>query len=396
MDPIRNPYSPGAGTPPPYLAGREGFLDAFSTVIGRAQIGNAVQPPVLAGLRGVGKTVLLLRWRELAIEAGWTSAHIEARAGTDLRVPLGDAVVDLMRQSSRRYRNRERAHRLQRVATSFLRATGATATRGSLVFDVEPQPGVADSGSLETDLTELFIELGEAAREEGSGAVILIDELQDAGSEALVALVGACHRANQLRLPVLVAGAGLPTVGRVLSEAKSYAERLFDVRTVGRLDEQAQRDAIAEPAAALGVEFAASALATLGALAGGYPFFVQTHAKFAWDAAIDSPINDSDVSVAEPRAREQLEQSFFGPRYERATPAERRYMHALAALGDGPVATADAATALKRRPSDVSVQRDGLLSKGLVYAPDRGMINFTVPHMSAYLRNRSDHDFGPR
>lgn len=391
VDPIRNPYSPGAGTPPPHLAGRQGLLDVFRTVIGRAQIGNAVQPPVLSGLRGVGKTVLLLRWRELALEAGWAAAHIEARAGTDLRAPLGDAVIDLTRQTSRRFRNQERAHRLQRVATSFLRATGATVTRGAVAFDVQPEPGVADSGSLETDLTELLVELGEAARDEGSGAVILIDELQDAGVDALIGLVGACHRVNQLQLPVLIAGAGLPTVGRVLSDAKSYAERLFDVRTVGRLDDAAQREAIREPAAALGVEFEPAALARLGELAGGYPFFIQTHAKFAWDVAVESPIALADVSVAEPRAGEQLEQSFFGPRYERATPAERRYMHALGSLGDGPVSTAEAAAVLRRRASDVSVQRDGLIAKGLVYAPERGLIDFTVPHMAAYLRGRTDH-----
>ena len=391
MDPIRNPYSPGAGTPPPFLAGRDGVLDAFSTVIGRAQIGNAVQPPVLSGLRGVGKTVVLLRWRELALEAGWAAAHIEARSGTDLRAPLGDAVIDLTRQTSRRFRNQERAHRLQRIATSFLRATGATMTRGTVAFEVQPEPGVADSGSLETDLTELLLELGEAAREEGTGAVILIDELQDAGVDALVAIVGACHRVNQLRLPVVIAGAGLPTVGRVLSDAKSYAERLFDVRTIGRLDDEAQRQAIREPADALGVKFEPAALARLGELAGGYPFFIQTHAKFAWDVAIESPIALADVSVAEPRAGEQLDQSFFGPRYERATPAERKYMHALASLGDGPVSTAEAAGVLRRRASDVSVQRDGLMAKGLVYAPDRGLIDFTVPHMAAYLRGRTDH-----
>jgi hypothetical protein len=394
VDPIRNPYSPGAGTPPPYLAGRERVLETFSTVIARAEIGNAVQPPVLSGLRGVGKTVLLLRWRELALDAGWAAAHIEARTGSDLRAPLGDAVIDLTRQVSRRFRNHERAQRLQRIATSFLRATGATVTRGAVAFDVQPEPGVADSGSLETDLTELLTELGEASRDEQTGAVILIDELQDAGVDALVGLVGACHRVNQLQLPVVVAGAGLPTVGRVLSEAKSYAERLFDVQPIGRLDDLAQRDAIREPAAALGVEFESPALARLGELAGGYPFFVQTHAKFAWDVAVESPITLADVAVSEPRAGEQLDVSFFGPRYERATPAERRYMHALASLGDGPVSTAEAAAVLKRRPTDVSVQRDGLLSKGLVFAPDRGLIDFTVPHMAAYLRRRSDHNHG--
>lgn len=392
MDPILNPYSPGAGTPPPYLAGRDDLQDAFSALIGRAQIANPVQPLVLSGLRGVGKTVLLLRWRSIANEAGWATAHVEARSDADLRAQLGDAITDVLRQISRRYRNQERVERLKRVATSFVRAAGATVSRGGISFDVEPEPGIADSGSLETDLAELLAELGEAAKEEGTGAVILIDELQDAGAERLTGVVGACHRINQDRLPALVVGAGLPTVGRVLSAAKSYAERLFDLRAVGPLDADAQDLAITEPAEQLGVEFDRSALRRLRDLAGGYPFFIQTHAKFAWDVAVASPIGSADVDLAATRADDQLRRSFFSPRYDRATPAERKYMHALASLGDESVATAEVARALRRRPSDVSVQRDGLLNKGLVYAPERGLLAFTVPHMASFLRSLPTHE----
>lgn len=221
MDPVTNPYSPGAGTPPPYLAGRDDLQQSFETLIGRAAIGNAVQPMVLSGLRGVGKTVLLLRWRAMAIKAGWATAHLESRPGANLRAQLADATNDMLRQVSRKYRNQVRVERLKRVTASFARAAGATVTRGSFAFDVQPEPGVADSGSLETDLVELLVEVGEAAREEGSGAVILIDELQDVATEELAGLVGACHRISQAALPALIVGAGLPTVGRVLSEAKS-------------------------------------------------------------------------------------------------------------------------------------------------------------------------------
>ncbi|MBK5222288.1 MAG: ATP-binding protein [Acidimicrobiia bacterium] len=394
MDPVSNPYSPGAGTPPPYLAGRDDLQEAFRILIGRAAAGNSVQPLVLSGLRGVGKTVLLLRWRSMAEESGWVTAHIEARPESDLRQQLADAVNDLLRQMSRKYRNQDRVDRLKRVATSFVRAAGATVSRGGLTFNVEPEPGVADSGELETDLGELLVELGRAANEEGSGAVILIDELQDAGPERLSGVVGACHRINQERLPVLIVGAGLPTVGRILSDAKSYAERLFDLRSVGPLEGHAQDLAITEPAGALGVELSESALSELRELAGGYPFFIQTHAKFVWDSAVDSPIGDEDVDAASPRADEQLRRSFFAPRYDRATPAERRYMHAMASLGDGHVSSADVAAVIGRRPSDVSVQRDGLLNKGLVYAPERGLVAFTVPHMAAFLRSLPTHEFG--
>lgn len=393
MDPIRNPYSPGAGTPPPFLAGRDDLVAAFDTLIGRAAIGNSVQPLVLSGLRGVGKTVLLLHWRAQAENAGWAASHVEARTGTDLRGQLADAVDDLLRQVSRRYRNAERLDRLKRVAASFARAAGTTVTRGGFALQVEPEPGVADSGDLETDLTELLVELGQAARDEESGAVILVDELQDAGSESLGGIVGACHRLNQEKLPALIVGAGLPTVGKVLSDAKSYAERLFDLRLVGPLVGDAQDLAIVEPAQALGVEFEKGALDDLRDLAGGYPFFIQTHAKFVWDVASGSPIQASDVEVSGPRAEEQLRQSFFGPRYDRATPAERRYMHGMAALGDEGVPTADVAKRLGRKPGDVSVQRDGLLNKGLVFAPERGLVAFTVPHMAAYLRSLPTHEF---
>lgn len=393
MDPVRNPYSPGAGTPPPYMAGREELIAAFDTLLGRAAIGNAVQPLVLSGLRGVGKTVLLLQWRSQAEAAGWAASHVEARAGADLRGQLADAVTDLLRQISRHYRNRERVERLKRVSASFVKAAGATVSRGGLTFDVNPEAGVADSGDLETDLTELLVELGRAAKEEERGAIILIDELQDAGAERLAAVVGACHRINQERLPALVVGAGLPTVGKVLSDAKSYAERLFDLRNVGPLVGNAQDLAITEPAAKLHVDYEIPALTALRELAGGYPFFIQTHGKFVWDSATGSPINASDVLVSAPRAEEQLRRSFFSPRYDRATPAERRYMHAMAAVGLDTLSTADVASKLGRRQSDVSVQRDGLLNKGLIYAPERGLVAFTVPRMADYLRSLPAHEF---
>ena len=206
--------------------------------------------------------------------------------------------------------------------------------------------------------------------------------------------MGACHRVHQEQLPVLIVGAGLPTVGRVLSEAKSYAERLFDLRAVGPLTGDAQDQAVTEPADALGVAFDPDALVQLRERAGGHPFFIQTHAKFVWDASVASPITAEDVAIAAPRAEDQLRRSFFNPRYDRATPAERRYMHAMASLGDGSVPTAEVARTLGRRLSDVSVQRDGLLNKGLVYAPERGLVAFTVPHMAAFLRSLPTHEFG--
>lgn len=387
VDPILNPYAPGAGTPPPLLAGRDGLIDAWDIVIGRAAAGNPFQPLVLSGLRGVGKTVLLLAFRAHARDAGWPIELFEARPGGDLRAQVAEALPPMVRTVNRRWRNRERARRIGRIAASFAKAVQASLIRSGFRLELEPEPGVADSGDLETDLTELFVALGEGARDEGVGAALLIDELHEVPPLQLSALVGAAHRLNQERLPVVVGGAGLPPVGRVLSEARSYAERLFSIRPVGALSDEDTRRAFVTPAEDLGVGYTAAAIDQLVALCGGYPFFIQSYGKHVWDVADDSPIAEDDVELAAPRAYRELVDSFFKPRYDRATPAERRYLHAMAELGDADVASTDVAVRLGHdQPSRVSPQRDGLLTKGLIYAPERGLLAFTVPHMAAYLR----------
>jgi len=342
---------------------------------------------VLSGLRGVGKTVLLLAFRANARNAGWPIELFEARPGGDLRAQVAEALPPMIRTVNRHWRNRERARRIGRIAASFARAAQATLTRTGFRLEVEPEPGVADSGDLETDLTELLVALGEGAREERVGAALLIDELHEVPPDQLSSLVGAAHRVNQERLPVVVGGAGLPPVGRVLSEARSYAERLFSIRPVGALSERDTRLAFQAPAEDLGASFTGAALDELVAVSGGYPFFIQSYGKHVWDLADDSPIAEDDVELARPRAYRELVDSFFKPRYDRATPTERRYLHAMAELGDDEVASADVAGRLGHdQPSRVSPQRDGLLTKGLIYAPERGQLAFTVPHMAAYLR----------
>ncbi len=369
------------------LAGRDGVLDAFDVVIGRAAAGNSFQPIVLSGLRGVGKTVLLLAFRSTARDAGWPIELFEARPGGDLRSQVAEALPPMIRTVNKRWRNRARAQRIGRIAASFARAVQATLLRSGFRLELEPEPGVADSGDLETDLTELLVALGEGAQDEGVGAALLIDELHEVPPEQLSALVGAAHRVNQDGLPVVLGGAGLPPVGRVLSEARSYAERLFSIRPVGALSPDDSARAFLEPAEALGVDITDGALDRLVRVSGGYPFFIQSYGKHVWDLADDSPIAEDDVDLAEPRAYRELVDSFFKPRYDRATPSERRYLHAMAELGDGDVSSAVVATRLGHdQPSRVSPQRDGLLTKGLIYAPERGVLAFTVPHMAAYLR----------
>lgn len=393
MDPIRNPYAPGAGTSPPHLAGRGDLLREFSVTIGRAAAGRSFQPPVLSGLRGVGKTVLLRKFRSTAAGAGWAAEMFEVRPGADLRTQVAGALLPMVRSVNRRWRNQERAQLVGRIASGFAKATAATLARGGLEFKYEPAAGIADSGDFETDLTELAAALGEGAREEGIGAALLIDELQDARIEQLAALAGAAHHINQEQLPVLIGGAGLPPVGRILSEARSYSERLFSIRPVGRLDREDSSSALSMPAQDLGADYNADALEELVAACGGYPFFIQVYGKHAWDRAAASPMTLDDVRDALPLAQEELSESFFRPRYDRATPAERRYLHAMAGTHQDPSPSSEVARRLSRdKPERASPLRDALITKGLIYAPERGRVAFTVPNMDAFLRSIPDDD----
>ena len=388
MDPIQNPYAPGAGTPPPLLAGREDLLRAFDVVIGRAAAGRSFQPPVLSGLRGVGKTVLLLQFRAAAVKAGWVAEMFEVRPGSDLWAQVADALPPMVRSVNRRWRNKQRALHIGRIAAGFVKGAAATLTRGSVELSYEPAPGIADSGDFETDLTELLTALGEGAREEGVGAALLIDELQDAPLERLAALAGAAHRINQDQLPVVIGGAGLPPVGRILSEARSYSERLFSIRPIGKLNDDDSSLALAEPAQHLGVAYEADALCALVEASGGYPFFIQAHGKHAWDRAQASPITRDDIEEALPLAYRELSESFFKPRYDRATPAERSYLHAMADIDADPAPSSEVTRRLgHKEPARASPLRDSLIGKGLVYAPERGRVAFTVPNMATYLRS---------
>ena len=254
VDPVTNPYAPGAGTPPPLLAGRDRVIEAWDVVIGRAAAGNSFQPIVLSGLRGVGKTVLLLEFRAHARDAGWPIELFEARPGGDLRAQVAEALPPMIRTVNRRWRNKERAKKIGRIAASFARAVQARMVTGGFRFEVEPEPGVADSGDLETDLTELLVALGEGAQSEGARRGAAHRRAARGAAAAARARSSAPPTgSNQEALPVVIGGAGLPPVGRVLSEARSYAERLFSIRPVGALSPEDTRPAFEEPAADLGV-----------------------------------------------------------------------------------------------------------------------------------------------
>ncbi|WP_063062008.1 ATP-binding protein [Nocardia sienata] len=392
MDPVRNPYAPGAGQRPPELAGRDKQLDAFDIVLERIARGRPERSVVLTGLRGVGKTVLLNQLRSAAVSRGWGTGKIEARPDQGLRRPLSSALHTAARAIAKNHHNQERIDDFLGILKAF--ALRATADKGMRErwqpgIDVPAVTGRADSGDIEIDLVELLTEAAALAQDVGAGIAVFIDEMQDLGPADISAICGACHELGQDTAPLIVVGAGLPHLPAVLSASKSYSERLFSYHRIDRLDRESADRALIAPAEREDVKFADEALTALYRKADGYPYFVQAYGKATWDQAPGSPITAEDVEVAAPAAEEELAVGFFGSRYERATPAEREYMRAMADLSgdDGPVATSAVAAELGRKPASLSPARDGLIKKGLIYSAERGTIGFTVPHFGRYLRS---------
>jgi hypothetical protein len=397
MDPVRNPYAPGAGQRPPELAGRDRELDQFDVTLERVAAGRPERSMVLSGLRGVGKTVLLNALRGQAVKRAWGTGKLEARPDQSLRLPLAQAVHAAVREMAHRHRDPDRVDAVAGVLKSFALATPKEARKGSrwspavsLGADVPATKGRADSGDFELDLIELFTDVADLGRDLGVGVGLFVDEMQDVATSELAALCGACHEISQQGAPLVVVGAGLPHLPVALAAGKSYAERLFRYVVVDRLPREMADRALLVPAGTEDVDYDRGALDELYRLTDGYPYFVQAYGKVTWDAALASPIQVSDVHAAAPEAERELAVGFFGARYDRATPAERDYMRTMADLGanndDGSVTTADVAAALGRRPQSLSPARDGLIKKGLVYSSERGTVAFTVPHFGKFLR----------
>ncbi|RSM84631.1 ATP-binding protein [Kibdelosporangium aridum] len=397
MDPVRNPFAPGAGQRPPELAGRDKEVAAFEVVLERVARGRPERSLVLTGLRGVGKTVLLGELRSMAVKRGWGAGKVEARPDADLRRPLSAALHRAVRDLAVRHRAPDRVEYVLGVLKAFaLRATPSDAKlrdRWQPGIDVPAANGRADSGDIEIDLVELFTDVAELAQDVGTGVALLIDEMQDLLPDDVSALCAACHELSQNQAPLVVVGAGLPHLPAVLSASKSYSERLFRYVRIDRLDKEDAHQAILAPVTREEADITSDALTALFEASGGYPYFIQAYGKAAWDAAPSDPITEEDVKVAAPEAEAELAVGFFGSRYERATPAEREYLRAMAELTEGRdegTSTADIAVFLGRKPSSLSPARDSLIKKGLVYSAERGRIAFTVPHFGRFLLGRDE------
>jgi len=358
----------------------------FGVMLDRLETGRADQGIMLTGLRGVGKTVLLEELRATAETRGRVTAFIEAAGSQPFRLLASRALTRSLRSVSSRHRSSARLKRALSVFKAFsLKATPDGSL--SMGIDVDAAAGRGDSGDLELDLSELLADLGEAAAELGAGVLLAIDELQALPKADVTALAGAAHQADRLGLPTAVVGAGLPNLPRVLTEARSYAERLFAYRRIGALDEAAASEALSRPTEGLGVVWRPGALGHAVSASAGYPFFLQAFGKHIWNRAPGpDAITLDDAAAGAGAAQLELDEGFYGSRWERATPAQRAYLEAMAEEdGDDPVATAGVAARLGRSQSAVGPHRHQLVEKGLIYSPKRGTVAFSVPGMGAYI-----------
>lgn len=390
MDEIANPFAPGAGNPPPELAGRAEVLHGANVALGRIINGRHHQSQILLGLRGVGKTVLLNRIRHMAEELGYQVAYIEAPEGQKLEVLLVPAIRGILQRLSIVEAAKEKAHEALQALKSF--ASVFQITYQDFGISVDPTPGVADSGDLTRDLQELLIKVGEAAAAAGCGAAILVDEIQYLKKEELSALIVGLHRISQERLPVTFFGGGLPQIAKLAGDAKSYAERLFEFPEIGPLSPDDAIDALREPIAREGAAIDDDALDEIVRTTEGYPYFIQEWGYQAWNIAELSPITKDDAEKAERRALARLDSGFFRVRFDRLTPREREYVRAMAELGAGPQRSSEIARMLGKDIQSVAPFRSNVIKKGMVYSPSYGDTAFTVPLFDAYLR-RSIPDF---
>jgi hypothetical protein len=384
MDPVKNPFVPGAGSPPPELAGRAPLLEQARVAVARVKERPA-KSLILVGLRGVGKTVLLVRIREIAESNGYKAVMVEAHEGKSLPALLVPSLRQTLFSLDTVAGAAEKAKRGLRVLRSFVSGLKLSVGEIDIGLSIEPERGSADSGDLEADLGELFIAVGEAGKAAHTAIAICIDELQYLSEQEFSALIMAIHKTNQAQLPVIVVGAGLPQILGLAGESKSYSERLFDYPRVGALDEPDAKAALEAPVATQGVSFTLPALDEILRVTEGYPYFLQQWGHEAWNIAKASPIDLDVIKLASEAAIKTLDQGFFRVRFDRCTPSAKRYLRALADLGPGSQRSGEIAEKLNLKASSVGPTRSKLILKGMIYSPQHGDTAFTVPMFDAYM-----------
>lgn len=387
MDQVLNPYTPNAGATPELVVGRDELLKDFETLLRRLDRGRTDQSMIVTGLRGVGKTVLLGEFRQIAEDFKWKVLELEASKHDDnhFRQTLYSKLRASLFQVSPRTRWGERAKNAARVLQAFSLTVDPTSGAPTLSLEVEPAEGLADHGDLTLDLTDVLVAIGEAAADHGTGLVLLFDEVQFLSRLQLEAIIQAIHKTVQRKLPVTFVGAGLPQIAELAGDAKSYAERLFKFPRIGSLDEEDAARALAEPALTEGARFDQDALDRAFELTEGYPYFIQELGYQVWTVANDQVITLNDVEDAKDAYEAKLDESFFRVRLDRATQLQIAYMRAMAELGPASQKAADVAAVMGRESTQLAPTRSELIAMGLLYTPSHGYAGFTVPHFDRFM-----------
>lgn len=394
MDPIINPFAPGAGSPPPELAGRDAVLEQARVALGRIRSARSAKSVMIVGLRGVGKTVLLNRIQAVAEEQGYLAEVLEAPENKSLAALLAPALRSLILKLDRGEQVSAAVRKAFRALRGFAAAIKVSYNDIEIGLDGETEPGVADSGDLEADVQDLLLSVGEAAKDCKTAVALVIDELQYLSELEMSALIVGMHKVSQKQLPLVLFGAGLPQLVGLTGRSKSYAERLFDFPEAGPLSFDESVKALRGPALQEGADFTDAAIRRIYELTEGYPYFIQEWGYHAWLSAGRSPIDVIDVDEATPKAIAALDRSFFRVRFDRLTPAEKRYLRAMAALGAGPHRSGDIAHQLGVKVSSTGPVRASLISKGMVYSPAHGDTAFTVPLFDQFMRRAMGEDAG--
>lgn len=386
MDKIKNPFSPGAGSPPPELAGRDDILQQATILLGRIKEKRPEKSIMLTGLRGVGKTVLLNEIERKAQSMGYRTILIEAHEGKSLALIISPHLRRLLYELDRLAGTGDKARRGLAVLKSFIGAVKVSVGEIELGIDIEPEQGAADSGDLEVDLPNLFTAVAEAAEDRQSAVAILIDEIQYLKKPELSALIMAMHKMQQRQIPLVLIGAGLPILPGLAGESKSYAERLFNFPDIGPLSASESAKALQDPVKASGEEFEDAALKEIFRITQGYPYFLQEWGYQAWNHATDSPISMLAITESSELVRDRLDKNFFRVRFDRLTPREKLFLRGMAELGAGPYRTSDIADVLRVKLSSLGPVRANLIKKGMIYSPAHGEMAFTVPLFDEFMR----------
>ncbi len=386
MDPLRNPYAPGAGYQPPELAGRDRLRETITISLARVRARRFSKSFIMVGLRGVGKTVLLDRIRTDAEHGGILTLRAETPENRSLPALLAPQLRQALLRLSRVDAARDLANRGLHALAGFARSLKVKYQDIEVALDLQAEAGLADNGDLETDLAVLLEQVGKAAAKAETAVVLFLDEIQYIEEDQFGALIAALHRCAQLKLPITMVGAGLPQLRGLAGNAKSYAERLFDFPQIDRLPAEEATRALVLPARAEKVEFTPEAITEILRQTQGYPYFLQEWGKHAWDIAQTTPITLVNIQDSSLEALTALDESFFRVRFNRLTPREKRYLRAMSELGPGPHRSGDIATAFGRKVGQLGTVRDRLINKGMIWSPNHGDTAFTVPLFDDFMK----------